>query len=483
MFLDLIDKDQLWQWDTGVLATVNTDANEVHFANLRYGDGFSVAVKGGKVLIPSEVLQSGADVYCYAYVWKDEAGYTIKEQQFEVTKRAKPDGYAYTPAEVRTWVELEKRIKVLENSEESDPTVPDWAKQPEKPKYTAEEVGAVSAENEVKYASGSYIGNGNFVSCKDFELEAKADYANKLEFPFVPMNLNVYGDKACCFRFEDTGDRYLPNTDNSHIRTITPVIDGSIEDAWGEPQKVTNMTNGLKPVVSTWVAFDDKNIYYAYRCEISSATFGTGLKAIVFVDKANDGTVGSEQGTGSNHDRIGWWYYANESTGRGQWQDYDKSWSAPYLRKNDREMMSYVKKVNNKYIFEGELRIARSTAPYIDEAISSGKVGQIPIRIGFVNNGVEYWSASVPGAVIPEESQFKRELKYRAYSVEEGVSGRAELANRLFVDKESGKCTFLWAVKTGEDLSAENQLNTDGQRYNYTAWGVDAETLYKQKGW
>ena len=35
--------------------------------------------------------------------------------------------------------------------EESDPTVPAWAKEKEKPKYTAEEVGAISAEDEVPY--------------------------------------------------------------------------------------------------------------------------------------------------------------------------------------------------------------------------------------------------------------------------------------------------------------------------------------------
>ena len=35
--------------------------------------------------------------------------------------------------------------------EETDPTVPAWAKQKEKPKYTAEEVGAISVEDEVPY--------------------------------------------------------------------------------------------------------------------------------------------------------------------------------------------------------------------------------------------------------------------------------------------------------------------------------------------
>ena len=37
------------------------------------------------------------------------------------------------------------------NMEESDPTVPAWAKEKEKPKYTAEEVGAVSLDDDVSY--------------------------------------------------------------------------------------------------------------------------------------------------------------------------------------------------------------------------------------------------------------------------------------------------------------------------------------------
>lgn len=35
---------------------------------------------------------------------------------------------------------------------EEDPTVPDWAKKPYKPKYTPEEVGAVNRDCEMSYA-------------------------------------------------------------------------------------------------------------------------------------------------------------------------------------------------------------------------------------------------------------------------------------------------------------------------------------------
>ena len=48
---------------------------------------------------------------------------------------------------------LKEELERLNNKEviveEIDPTVPEWAKQPEKPKYTAEEVGALAADTKI----------------------------------------------------------------------------------------------------------------------------------------------------------------------------------------------------------------------------------------------------------------------------------------------------------------------------------------------
>jgi hypothetical protein len=110
----------LYQWDVGVTATVFDDQiTQVHFSNLTYGVPFSVDVAGGKVLIPPEVLQSGADVYCWAYVSTDDTSYTKKDVVFNVIKRPKPSGYIYTPTDVETLEsvkeELLKEISNLEN--------------------------------------------------------------------------------------------------------------------------------------------------------------------------------------------------------------------------------------------------------------------------------------------------------------------------------------------------------------------------------
>jgi hypothetical protein len=102
----------LYQWDVGVTATVlDNQINEVHFSNLVYGISYNVEVKDEQVLVPPEVLQSGADIYCWAYVKDLDKGYTKKEEVFNVIKRPKPSGYAYTPTDIKTWDELNDKIE------------------------------------------------------------------------------------------------------------------------------------------------------------------------------------------------------------------------------------------------------------------------------------------------------------------------------------------------------------------------------------
>ena len=43
--------------------------------------------------------------------------------------------------------------EIIGDIEEKDPTVPDWAKEPDKPVYTAEEIGALAEDNEMSAAT------------------------------------------------------------------------------------------------------------------------------------------------------------------------------------------------------------------------------------------------------------------------------------------------------------------------------------------
>ena len=93
-------RKELYQWDTGRMATVDVECDVVHFSNLKYGESLAVEVKEGKVAIPNQLLMRGEIIYCWAFA-KDESGtYTKKEQTLAVTKRAKPSDYLYTETEV-----------------------------------------------------------------------------------------------------------------------------------------------------------------------------------------------------------------------------------------------------------------------------------------------------------------------------------------------------------------------------------------------
>lgn len=95
-------RKELYQWDTGRMATVDIECDVVHFSNLKYGESLAVEVKAGEVSIPNKLLMNGEPIYCWAFV-KDEGGaYTKKEQALNVIKRAKPSDYVYTETEVIT---------------------------------------------------------------------------------------------------------------------------------------------------------------------------------------------------------------------------------------------------------------------------------------------------------------------------------------------------------------------------------------------
>lgn len=169
---------QLHQWDTGRKVKIAYEAypvDEVHFANI--GDESALVVEtykeDGEIVanIPNILLQNNRGIYAYL-VYRTESGEITQTRHIlKVKRRPKPDDYVYTETEVLTWKALDERLKKVEdntsgvdeeaianavedymdkhpvNVEETDPTVPAWAKQQEKPKYTAQEVGALSAES------------------------------------------------------------------------------------------------------------------------------------------------------------------------------------------------------------------------------------------------------------------------------------------------------------------------------------------------
>ena len=178
---------ELWQWDTGRTLTVDADCSQVHFSNKVFGRSIDVDVADGVATIPDILLQTDKDLNVWAFVGTAENGYTKISKTFNVNRRNKPADYVFTPTDQTTLAGLVERIDKIEETQgpdaiknavddylaqnpveipvksvngktgtvelnaedvgaiaaETDPTVPEWAKQPTKPTYTAEEIGAL----------------------------------------------------------------------------------------------------------------------------------------------------------------------------------------------------------------------------------------------------------------------------------------------------------------------------------------------------
>ena len=144
------EQKTLTQWDLGRRMQVNAPCQQLHFAHEGVPEAVVCPVQetdGVRTArIPDELLQVSGTLWVYAYV-KEKEEYTKQIASFFVKERPQPADYVYTPTQ---WVKMEDliaRVDVLENREETDPTVPAWAKKTKKPTYTAAEVGATPASH------------------------------------------------------------------------------------------------------------------------------------------------------------------------------------------------------------------------------------------------------------------------------------------------------------------------------------------------
>lgn len=110
------EHDYLYQWDTD--RRVETDypaGTAIHFATPLLGckhvDTSNAMVVNtdadGFAAIPNIMLQKAGTINVYAFV----EGRTVERIDIEVKQRKKPDDYAYTETEVRTWAELESGLR------------------------------------------------------------------------------------------------------------------------------------------------------------------------------------------------------------------------------------------------------------------------------------------------------------------------------------------------------------------------------------
>lgn len=181
----------IWQWDYGQILRIQglnlPTAVEIHFSLDEHG-GEAVrrigVTKDGvtDVVVPDTMLENestyGDSYYFFAYIYltDETSGNTEYKIRARVSTRSKPEGYVSGGND--TFAEILKTVNEIAEDkvdipvpakvgqvlavksvdeegkptefeahpiEETDPTVPEWAKQPEKPTYTASEVGADAA--------------------------------------------------------------------------------------------------------------------------------------------------------------------------------------------------------------------------------------------------------------------------------------------------------------------------------------------------
>lgn len=169
-------RSELWQWDTNRNLTVDVECSQVHFSNKVFGRSIDVDVVDGVASIPDILLQTDKELTAWAFVGTPENGHTKISKVFKVNKRNKPADYVFTPPEQTTLGKLIERLDNIEESQdpdaiknavedylqnnpihvdEKDPTVPAWAKEPNKPSYDKSEVGLGKVANERQYSASN----------------------------------------------------------------------------------------------------------------------------------------------------------------------------------------------------------------------------------------------------------------------------------------------------------------------------------------
>lgn len=102
-------KGHFYQWDTGQSIQVPEGVPTVHFK--MHGEGVAFQAVDRVVAVPDELLQLENDIILWTY----DTNHTIDVARVPVKGRNKPADYAYTPTEVKTWEQLDERIKALED--------------------------------------------------------------------------------------------------------------------------------------------------------------------------------------------------------------------------------------------------------------------------------------------------------------------------------------------------------------------------------
>lgn len=103
--------NHVYQWDTDITITI-TEPESVPQVHFKWGNkSVELDTEDNRVAIPVELMQLPKDIT----IWACTENNTMDVAKIPLHQRAKPDDYAYTPTEIKTWEQLDERIKVLED--------------------------------------------------------------------------------------------------------------------------------------------------------------------------------------------------------------------------------------------------------------------------------------------------------------------------------------------------------------------------------
>lgn len=209
----------IWQWDYGQILRIQgltlPSAVEIDFS-LNNTGGESTPRIGvtndgvTDVVIPDRMLEKDTtqDYFAYAFIYltDDVSGQTEYKIILHVKARPKPEGRtsddtttmaailkAVNEIAERTGASDEKIAEAVNNYleanpiEESDPTVPEWAKQPDKPNYTASEVGALSLGTKIPSKTSDLANDSGYLT----EHQDLSGYALKNEIPKTASDIGA----------------------------------------------------------------------------------------------------------------------------------------------------------------------------------------------------------------------------------------------------------------------------------------------------
>lgn len=84
-------------------------------------------------------------------------------------------------------------ITIKGKMSEIDPTVPDWAKAPEKPTYTASEVGALPSDTKIPENTSDLNNDSDFVSDPDY-IHTDNNFTDELNEKLTGIEVMSYDD-------------------------------------------------------------------------------------------------------------------------------------------------------------------------------------------------------------------------------------------------------------------------------------------------